>query len=81
LLEDRLAKIGGRTKPEEIKSLIIELCNIEPRSSSELELLLKRKRKYLLEQYLKPLIDEGLLKYTNPEKPNDPHQTYCTSQN
>jgi ATP-dependent DNA helicase RecG len=75
-LEDRLAKIGGRTKTEEIKNLILELCKIQPRSSSELASLLKRERKYLLDKYLKPLIDEGLLEYTNAEKLNDPHQTY-----
>ena len=79
-LEDRLAKIGNRTEPEEIKNLILELCKIKPRSSSELASLLRRKRKYLLDQYLKPLINEGLLEYTNPEKPNDPHQTYRTTQ-
>ena len=76
-LEDRLAKIRQRTKPEEIRNLILELCEIQPRSSSELASLLKRKRKYLLDEYLTPLIDEGLLEYTNPDK-NDPHQTYRT---
>ena len=79
-LQDRLGKIGSRTKPEEIKNLIIDLCEIQPRSSSELASLLNRERKYLLDKYLKPLIDEGLLEYTNPEKPNDPHQTYRTIQ-
>ena len=49
---------------------------LKPRSSSELESLLNRKRKYLLDQYLKPLIDEGLLEYTNPQNPNDPTQAY-----
>ena len=56
------------------------MCEIQPRSSSELASLLNRERKYLLDKYLKPLIDEGLLEYTNPEKPNDPHQTYRTIQ-
>ncbi|WP_308795972.1 Fic family protein [Tolypothrix sp. FACHB-123] len=79
-LEERLANIGKRTEPEEIKNLILELCKIEPRSSSELQSMLKRQRKYLLDQYLKPLIDEGLLEYTIPEKPNDPHQTYRSTQ-
>ena len=79
-LQDRLEKIGERTKPEEIKNLILELCKIRPHSSSELASLLKRKRKYLLDQYLKPLLDQGLLEYTNAEKPNDPHQTYRTVQ-
>jgi len=79
-LEERLAKIGKRTQPEEIKALIIGLCELQSRSSSELASLLKRKRNYLLDDYLKPLIDEGLLEYTNPEKPNDPHQTYRTAK-
>jgi len=79
-LQNRLEKIGERTKPEEIKNLILELCKIRPHSSSELASLLKRKRKYLLDQYLKPLLDQGVLEYTNAEKPNDPHQTYRTVQ-
>ncbi|MBW4592433.1 MAG: putative DNA binding domain-containing protein [Brasilonema angustatum HA4187-MV1] len=79
-LEERLANIGKQTEPEEIKTLILELCQIKPRSSSELESLLKRKRKSLLHQCLKPLIDKGLLEYTNPEKLNDPYQTYRTTQ-
>ncbi|OBQ41976.1 MAG: transcriptional regulator [Anabaena sp. MDT14b] len=77
-LEERLAKIGKRNKPEEIKTLILELCEIKPRSSSELESLLTKNRKYLLNEYLKPLINEGLLEYT--KKTNDPHQTYRTVQ-
>jgi ATP-dependent DNA helicase RecG len=79
-VEYRLAKIGERTQRKEIKNLILELCQIKPRSSNELASLLNRKRKYLLDEYLKPLINEELLEYTNPEKPNDPHQTYRTIQ-
>jgi len=79
-LEDRLVNLGQRTQPEEIKTLILELCERKDLSSSELASLLQRKRKYLLENYIKPLIDKGLLEYTIPEKPNDPHQTYRTVQ-
>jgi len=79
-LQDRLAKIGARTKPQEIKNLILEFCEIQPYSSNELASLLNRNKKYLLDEYLKPLIDDGLLEYTNPENPNDPHQTYRTVQ-
>jgi ATP-dependent DNA helicase RecG len=77
-LQEKIEKIGSRTKQEEIKHIILELCEIQPYSSSELASLLNRERKYLLHKHLKPLIDEGLLEYTNPEKPNDPHQTYRT---
>ncbi len=80
-LEKRLTKIRKRNDPEEIKTLILELCQEKAHSSSELENVLKRKRKYLLDDYLKPLIAEGLLEYTKPEKPNNPHQTYRTTQN
>jgi len=77
-LQEKIEKIGSRTKQEEIKHIILELCEIQPYSSSELASLLNREQKYLLHKHLKPLIDEGLLEYTNPEKPNDPHQTYRT---
>ena len=73
---ERIKKIGKRAKATEIKSLILELCTLKPRSSSELAYLLDRKRKYLLDEYLKPLINEGLLEYTKPENPNDPTQAY-----
>ncbi len=79
-IDNRLAKIGKRSEPEEIRNLIIKLCEIKPHSSSELESLLQRNRKYLLDQYLKPLIDQGLLEYTNPGNLNDPHQAYRTTQ-
>ncbi|WP_413467153.1 Fic family protein [Pleurocapsa sp. FMAR1] len=52
------------------------MCKIQERSSSELKSLLKRKRKYLLDQYLKPLINEGFLEYTNPNNPYDLTQAY-----
>ncbi len=77
-LQEKIEKIGSRTKQEEIKHIILELCKIQPYSSNELASLLNRERKYLLHKHLKPLIDEGSLEYTNPEKPNDPHQTYRT---
>jgi ATP-dependent DNA helicase RecG len=80
-LPEKIEKIGRQTKQrEEIKHLILELCQIKPYFSSELAFLLNRDRKYLLHKDLKPLIAEGLLEYTNPEKPNDPHQTYCTAK-
>jgi len=80
-VQQRLANVGKRTAPEEIKALILDLCELRSRSSTELASLLKRKRKYLLDQYLKPLMKEGRLAYTNPDNPNDPHQTYRTVHN
>jgi ATP-dependent DNA helicase RecG len=59
-LQEKIEKIGSRTKQEEIKHIILELCEIQPYSSSELASLLNRERKYLLHKHLKPLIDEVL---------------------
>ncbi|MGD1922351.1 MAG: Fic family protein [Pleurocapsa sp.] len=79
-LQDRIKKLRERRNPKEVEALIIELCRLKPRSSSELESLLSRNRKYLLDRYLKPLIDKGLLEYTNPQNPKDPTQAYRSTQ-
>ncbi len=72
----KIQALGKRSKPTEIRELILELCKLSPRSSNELVILLKREKKYLLDQYLKPLLKDGLLQYTNPDSPNDPAQRY-----
>ncbi len=68
--------LGKRPSNQKMRKMILDLCQIKPLSSSELSKLLNRDRKYLLNKYLTPLIEEGLLGYTNPQKPNDPNQTY-----
>jgi ATP-dependent DNA helicase RecG len=72
----KIQTIGKRSNPVEIKELILELCKFKPWSSNELATLLNREKKYLLDHYLKPLLEEGLLQYTNPDSPNDPSQRY-----
>ncbi|MFN7908493.1 MAG: ATP-binding protein, partial [Microcystis sp.] len=79
-LKERLASLGKRPGTKEIRELILDLCEIKDRSSSELASLLQRSRKHLLCEHIKPLIQEGELEYTNPEKLNDPHQTYRTTR-
>ncbi len=85
-LENRLKKVRQKKHYKEenrkdlIRDLILELCKIKPRSSSQLATLLNRKKKYLLEEYIKPLMNEKLLEYTIPERPNDPSQAYRTTQ-
>jgi ATP-dependent DNA helicase RecG len=76
VLQQRIQSLQGRNEPAEVRKLIIELCKLKPHSSNELSEVLKRNRNHLLEQYLKPLVKDGLLQYTNPGSPNDPQQRY-----
>jgi ATP-dependent DNA helicase RecG len=41
-LQEKIEKIGSQTKQEEIKHIILELCEIQSYSSSELASLLNR---------------------------------------
>lgn len=80
-LEEKLAKIGKRSKPEAMKELIIELCNLGPMSLQELANILKRKPSSLRYLYVNSLIDEHKLFHTIPEMLNHPDQKYTTVKN
>ncbi len=80
-LEEKLAKIGKRSKPEAMKELILELCNLGPMSLQELANILKRKPSSLRYLYVNSLIGEQKLFYTIPEMLNHPDQKYTTVKN
>ncbi|MEH2300060.1 hypothetical protein [Nostoc sp.] len=54
----------------------VELCHWRSLSSKKLADILDRKQKYLLDNYLKSLIDEGRLQFSRPDNLQDPHQSY-----
>lgn len=62
-----------------MKSLISGLCQEHYISVSILEMILDRKPQSLRQNYLKPMISEGLLKMAFPHKPNSPKQGYTTA--
>ena len=80
-LEEKLTKIGKRSKPEAMKELIIELCNLGPMSLQELANILKRKPSSLRYLYVNSLIGEHKLFHTIPEMLNHPDQKYTTVKN
>lgn len=80
-IEEKLAKIGKRSKPEAMKELIIELCDLGPMSLQELANILKRKPSSLRYLYVNSLIDEHKLFHTIPEMLNHPDQKYTTVKN
>jgi ATP-dependent DNA helicase RecG len=56
--------------------LILDFCKV-PKSRDEIQALLGlNDREYFRLEILKPLLDNGKLKLTIPDKPNSPHQKY-----
>ncbi len=63
---------------DEIKNKILDFCRI-PRGKSEiLEMLGYKSPKRLTMRYLRPLLDNGTLVMTLPDKPSSKHQKYLS---
>ncbi len=70
--------IGQRHPPEEVRALVIALCQLRAWRTEELSDLLRRRPETIRQHYLRPLMREGRLTMTNPQEPNDPQQAYRT---
>lgn len=68
--------IGQRHPPEEVRTLVIALCQVRAWRTEVLSDLLRRRPETILQHYLRPLMREGRLTMTNPNEPNDPQQAY-----
>lgn len=73
------AREQHRLDTETMKSLIMALCREHYISVSILEMLLDRKPQSLRQNYLKPMVSDGLLKMAFPHKPNSPKQGYTST--
>ena len=62
-------------KNSQVVRAILALCRT-PRSSAELAIALKKNRVYVVQQYLSPMVKEGLLAYTRPDAPKAKGQKY-----
>ena len=56
---------------------ILEFC-VNPRSVIEIAEMLGLKEKKSARRHIKPLVEQGRLAMTLPEKPNSRHQKYIT---
>jgi ATP-dependent DNA helicase RecG len=61
-------------RPEEWKQ-IIEFCK-EPRSRKEIAEYTGKTQNYIMQQWIKPMIEQKLLKMTNPDKPKSRYQKF-----
>jgi len=71
-----LSAIKRRAPQPEMRDLVVRLCAWRPLSSEEISRMLGRSRFYVTEAYLTPLVREGRLTLTMPERPTDPRQRY-----
>lgn len=74
---------GANVEPRQEQSeetTLLEYCR-EPRNRKEIAQFLGLKTaSYAMDRYIRPLLDEGKLEMTMPEKPRSTHQKYKTVQ-
>lgn len=64
---------------DKLKETIIEFCK-EPRTRQKLITLSGLSRYQLMEKYIQPLIEQGIIAYTIPDKPKSKNQKFVTVQ-
>ncbi len=79
-LQELIGQLGQRASPDRLREAIIALCRHRPWQSAELAPPLRRTPDYLGTQYLRPLVNAGVLAYTLPDQPNHPHQAYRAAE-
>jgi len=71
------AQVTPQVEPERIEKILTFCHTARTRDEIQQELGLND-REYFRKEILQPLIAEGLLEMTNPDKPNSPLQKYQT---
>jgi len=75
----KISEIGKRTKPDEMKLIIREICSQADFTIDELCIILEKKsRSTFYYKYITELVSEKKIQKTNPEKPTSPKQKYRT---
>jgi ATP-dependent DNA helicase RecG len=69
-----------RVSPQAVRQAVIELCRLQPLTAQDLGRLLKRNPRGLRERYLRPMLEEKLLRMAYPSEPNRPDQAYTTNE-
>lgn len=68
--------VGRRATPDVIRSAIRALCAWRPLSADDLATLLHRTRIHLVNEHIRPMLQDGELQRTIPHQPNHPQQQY-----
>ena len=75
-----LAEQTGRLDQKALRQLMIRLCAWRPLTGEELATLLNKKRDYLRNKHLIPMVRDGQLKLRYPESAKHPHQAYVATE-
>lgn len=75
-----LAEHRGRLDQKTLRQLMIRLCAWRPLTGEQLATLLNKKRDYLRNKHLIPMVSEGQLKLRYPESAKHPHQAYVAPE-
>lgn len=75
-LEQAIQNLGERSSPADVQAVIVALCEIRPYTRAELGNILNRSKKYIFDDYLSPMIRDGIIELLYPESPRSPNQAY-----
>ena len=73
-------RMGKRAAPEQVTSIIIEICKHGPFSKEEISKMVGREPPYVAQNYLSPLVKSGSIEMTIKEQPSHPNQRYQTAR-
>lgn len=77
-LEEAISNLGKRRSPAEVQAVIKSLCEIRPYTRAELGAILNRSPKYIFDDYLKPMLQNGVIELLYPDNIHNPNQAYRT---
>lgn len=79
-LAAQVGAIGQRCPPEEVRGLVVALCQLRAYRAEELAMLLARNVETVRQNYLRPLLSARRIQMTRPDVPNDPEQAYRAAE-
>ena len=77
-LQELVEGLGGTPDEATMRGVILQLCRWRSLSAQALAAVLGRRADYIRKRYLRPMVAEGLLELTIPDKPRSRNQAYKT---
>ena len=78
-LQERIHGTGRKNNRAAMLQLVVDILAERPGSAAELAAILGKTQKHIRTQYLQPLLDQGRITRSNPEKLTDPGQVYAAT--
>lgn len=75
-LAARVGALGQRHPPEQVRDLVVALCQLQAWRVEELALILSRNPETIRQNYLRPLLAQKRIVMILPDTPNSPQQAY-----